>query len=464
MSKATPEPLTVLIVGAGLGGLVLALLLEKINIPYRIFERASTIKPLGSVLAFNANILSLVEQLGILDEVMNISKIHEEIKLFDVDKVNLGTIAVKGYKEITGYDGIVFSRPDLYTILLSKVPADKILFGKRVLRTETTMDDVVIHCSDSSAYRGHIVVGADGAYSSVRQNLYQELEKEHKLPKSDTEKMAIGYLCVVGVTSPMPTDRYPELEHNATHFIQTVDNDSSAWSVTTIPGNRIGWALSLQFTSSTQAEDQHFRNSKWESESSETILKRYYDSPSNLGGTMGDIFDATPKEGISTVYLEEKLFETWCHGRTVLIGDACHKMLPHGGQGAMNAMQDAAVLANCIYDMGVPTQENIEAAFQSYRGQRYPRAKADVAASKFMSRLMSGQQWLDRLVRWLVFQHLPTWVSTRSFTKAASYRPQAVFLPLIENRGTGPVLPQTPSKRAAQEQKANVHGQHTEAI
>jgi len=38
---------TVLIVGAGLGGLSLGLLLERAGIPYMIFERAKSIKPLG---------------------------------------------------------------------------------------------------------------------------------------------------------------------------------------------------------------------------------------------------------------------------------------------------------------------------------------------------------------------------------------------------------------------------------
>ena len=38
-------------------------------------------------------------------------------------------------------------------------------------------------------------------------------------------------------------------------------------------------------------------------------------------GTMGDLFDVTPIERVSKVYFEDMLFETWNHGRTVLIGD-----------------------------------------------------------------------------------------------------------------------------------------------
>lgn len=37
--------------------------------------------------------------------------------------------------------------------------------------------------------------------------------------------------------------------------------------------------------------------------------------------TMGDLIDKTPKDMISKVMLEEKLFETWFGGRTVLLGD-----------------------------------------------------------------------------------------------------------------------------------------------
>lgn len=37
--------------------------------------------------------------------------------------------------------------------------------------------------------------------------------------------------------------------------------------------------------------------------------------------TLGDLIDATPRETISRVFLEDKLFETWNQGRTVLIGD-----------------------------------------------------------------------------------------------------------------------------------------------
>lgn len=44
-------------------------------------------------------------------------------------------------------------------------------------------------------------------------------------------------------------------------------------------------------------------------------------------GTLADLIDQTPRDKISRVFLEDKVFETWTHGRTVLIGDAAHKVI-----------------------------------------------------------------------------------------------------------------------------------------
>lgn len=46
MSDEVKKP-SVPIVGAGLGGVLLGALLEKAYIPYTIFERSSSVKPLG---------------------------------------------------------------------------------------------------------------------------------------------------------------------------------------------------------------------------------------------------------------------------------------------------------------------------------------------------------------------------------------------------------------------------------
>lgn len=59
--------------------------------------------------------------------------------------------------------------------------------------------------------------------------------------------------------------------------------------------------------------------------------------------------------------------------------------------GAMNAMQDAVVLANCLYDLEDLSPESLTAAFEDYKSQRYKEAKKQVANSKLNARVSSGQ-------------------------------------------------------------------------
>ncbi|KAF9994634.1 hypothetical protein BGZ80_007759, partial [Entomortierella chlamydospora] len=69
-----PSNPKVLIVGAGLGGLTLAILLEKASIDYEIYERSTTISSQGSAISLSVNVLPLMEQLGLLGDLEKIWK------------------------------------------------------------------------------------------------------------------------------------------------------------------------------------------------------------------------------------------------------------------------------------------------------------------------------------------------------------------------------------------------------
>lgn len=59
--------------------------------------------------------------------------------------------------------------------------------------------------------------------------------------------------------------------------------------------------------------------------------RRKRTSPPAKPGTVAEIIDATPEDRISKVMLESKFFKAWYYERTVLLGDACHKVLPFAG-------------------------------------------------------------------------------------------------------------------------------------
>ena len=77
----------------------------------------------------------------------------------------------------------------------------------------------------------------------------------------------------------------------------------------------------LQIKDQAEAKEQRFMNSEWGPEANEKLIQVVRDFPVTFGGKLGNLIEATPKNGISKVMLEEKLFETWHHGGIVLIGD-----------------------------------------------------------------------------------------------------------------------------------------------
>lgn len=72
-----------------------------------------------------------------------------------------------------------------------------------------------------------------------------------------------------------------------------------------------------------------FRNTEWGPESNENMIKEIFDFPTP-NGPLGQFIEKTPRERISRVFLEEKMFETWHHTRVILIGDAAHKVRTFG--------------------------------------------------------------------------------------------------------------------------------------
>ncbi|KAF9349833.1 hypothetical protein BGX34_001572 [Mortierella sp. NVP85] len=409
----------VLIVGAGLAGLMLGMLLEKIDVPYQIYERAATVKPLGSAMALGASILPAFEQLGLLEDIKRIGLPYRYLDLYNDKMGKLGAIDMSNHEKLVGYEQIIFARPRLYEVMLKQIPASKISYNKKILRTEENEGKITIHCSDNTRYSGDILVGADGAYSGVRQNLYRQLDAKGVLPKSDLENFSIGFINMVGVATPDDPSKFPVLKDERCHFSVVVGGvGGRGWGTMSVPDNQYCWSLGLSLSES-EAKSQQFRNSEWGPESVDAMYKAFEDAPHPLGGTMGDIMKYTPRDRISKVFLEEKIFKTWYGGQTVLVGDACHKMLPGAGLGAVNAMQDSVVLANCIYNMPDASRSSITGAFEEYYRQRFPLLDSQYKRSQTMMAVMGGKTWAQRMTRHAMLNYVPGLPGYRWFLTVA---------------------------------------------
>ncbi|KAF9394797.1 hypothetical protein BGX21_010222 [Mortierella sp. AD011] len=393
-----------------------------------------------------------LEQLGMLDDLKKISLPSRDFNIYTSNMEEIGVLGGDDKLfEMIGYDTLLFSRSRFYDLLFSRLPAEKIHYKKKVMSIAYNKEGAMIRCSDGTTYHGDILVGADGTYSGVRQSLYKLMQSTGQLPDSDTKALNKCNICMVGTTDPLDPEKYPGISGPTAVLYQIIGEGTPyTWSSMSIPNNQICWSVVKQL-GSEESEDEMFRNSEWGPQSNEAMISEVKDLRIPTG-TLGDLIDATPKEYISRVFLEDKLFETWHDRRVVLIGDACHKMLPSSGQGAVNAMQDAVILANCIYELRSVAEDDVAEALSDFKEQRYPHVKDQYEASQMSAKLLYGQTFFERILRKVVLSYMPKSIQRKSMTKDLAYRPQASFLPQVPKRGALDILPQKPSKRYQEEQ------------
>jgi 2-polyprenyl-6-methoxyphenol hydroxylase-like FAD-dependent oxidoreductase len=65
-------------------------------------------------------------------------------------------------------------------------------------------------------------------------------------------------------------------------------------------------------------------------------------------------------------------------------------LLPSTGQGCVNALQDAAVLANCLYDLTSTSIGDVTQAFSDYQEQRFDHVKTQYEASQLNAKIIYG--------------------------------------------------------------------------
>ncbi|KAI1319716.1 hypothetical protein EDD11_003410 [Mortierella claussenii] len=392
---------TVLIVGAGVGGLMLAILLEKAGVPYQIFDRMTEVKPLGAAMSLGWNVATLFKQIGIYDEYVSISKPALSVDTYNEDRKLEFSMLLKSAVQMGGSNGYFTTRSQFHNLLRRQVPAKKLHMGKRVLSIQQNEFGVRIQFSDNTAADGDILVGADGAYSAVRQSLYKSLKKKNKLPSSDDG--ALPFSC---------------------------------WVTMAMKGNVYGWAVIQYLDKETSKDNDSFRNSEWGPEAAGSMCNeaRNFPIPGGVNGdlTLGELIDQTPL--VSKVMLEEKVFDTWYSGRTVLLGDACHKIHPASGAGAVNAIHDAVALANWISVLDSTTVEDVEKIFKEYKAERHPAAVASFKAGQALTKI-SGVDRKAKIVRY-VARNMPGWLHNMAARTLTARRPQVSFLTLVKDEGT----------------------------
>jgi FAD-dependent urate hydroxylase len=338
-----------IIIGAGVGGLCAALMLEKEGHEAVIYERAPEVRTDGAGLSIWANALRVLDALGVGEELRAISAKQGKGGFYDQGGGIL-TQRENDPSQIESTMAVVVHRADLHEALLKKLKSP-IVTGREFSHYSQQSGKVTAHFQDGSSDTGDVLIGADGLYSRVRLQMQ---------PKSLPVYSGYGaWRGVVQFDHAKVGDYWGESWGKGQRF-----------GITPIGEKRIYW-----FATANLPAEKRFSGA----ESKSHLLRAFADwhdpIPELIAGSSAESILYHP------IYDIEPLTR-WADGRAVLLGDAAHAMTPNMGQGACQAIEDAYALA-----MALGKFPNLEQGIRHYETMRQPRANQIMKMSRMIGKV-----------------------------------------------------------------------------
>jgi salicylate hydroxylase len=164
----------VVVVGAGIGGLVAALALLKKGFDVQVIEQAKELVGLGAGLQISPNGNRILAALSLTEAMARVASEPQgkKVRLWNSGQAwnlfDLGASAREHY----GFPYLTVHRGDLHQVLIEAVTALKanaITTGVRIDRLEHRGDEVAILSEGHEIAIADVVVGSDGVHRPLRQ-------------------------------------------------------------------------------------------------------------------------------------------------------------------------------------------------------------------------------------------------------------------------------------------------------
>lgn len=344
MPAATP--LHFVVAGGGIGALACALVLGRAGHRVTVLEREAAFGEIGAGIQLGPNIFRMFEHLGLTDAVDAVAFYPAGLALRDVRsgepvvRVALGDAARAAY----GFPYGVIYRADLHRVLLEacqQLSTVQLRTGCKVMGYEQVASGVSVTLASGATVAGDALVGADGLWSRVREQLLR-----------DGKPRVAGHVAYRAV---LPRPEVPA---------HLWSDDVVLWGgekthLVHYPLRR-GELFNLVAVFHSARHDEGWNTFGDPAE----LHERFAQAAAPVRELLARI-----ETWKMWVLCDREPVARWSQGRVTLLGDAAHPMLQYLAQGAGQAIEDAVVLGAALSH----TAGEVPAAFRAYEQARYLR-------------------------------------------------------------------------------------------
>jgi salicylate hydroxylase len=336
-------PRTIVIAGAGIGGLTAALALAARGFRILICEKTGRLEEAGAGLQLSPNATRVLIGLGLQPRLAPHVTTPASVSIITARSGGEVISLPLGSADDHAPYWLVH-RADLQSALLGAVAAHpdiELRLGCPVDNLRTTHAGITVNGEPALA-----LIGADGAWSFVRRQLFPETQPHFSgliAWRGTLETRRLG-------SALIPRGVQLWMGPKAHLVVYPVSSGERINMVAIMPGAALPPGGSDKGDASEIS--RHFAASRWPANARAMI-----DSIDNW--RRWPLF-TIPDGGV------------WHEGSVALLGDAAHAMLPFAAQGAGMAIEDAAVLAQCIGTVGDDAAA-IAPALARYAALRQPR-------------------------------------------------------------------------------------------
>jgi salicylate hydroxylase/6-hydroxynicotinate 3-monooxygenase len=368
--------LQIAIVGAGIAGLAAAAALRRVGIQVQLYEQAQQFARVGAGIQITPNGMKLLYGLGIGDRLRRAGFAPEVTHHRAWDSAEVSYLHPMGAatEQRYGAPDLMMHRADLHAALASLLPQESIHFNKKLAGIDRAGSRLELRFFDNSRVQADAVIGADGIHSVVRDLLFGA-EQLH-------------FTGQVAYRAVFPTRLLGDAE---------VDDRVKWWGP---DRHLVSYMMDrrreeIYFMASTPEPD--FVDESWSAPGDLKVLRAAYEGFHPRATVLLEACPAVRKWAL----IERGPIKSWTADSVLLIGDACHPMLPYMAQGASSSMEDGVVLARCFEALGGGDMNAVFRMCEANRKQRTSEFQRGSQRNDWM-KTTAGIDWVYEYDAWTV--------------------------------------------------------------